>query len=78
MQKDIGIIMNGATGRICSTQHLANSLVPIMKSGGLQFQNTELVPRVVLLGRDDQKLRRISKEYHQLSVMQFCILVAVC
>ena len=61
MQKDIGIIMNGATGRICSTQHLANSLVPIMKSGGLQFQNTELVPRVVLLGRDDQKLRRIAE-----------------
>jgi len=27
--KEIGIIGNGATGRIASTQHLANALVPI-------------------------------------------------
>ena len=33
--KTIGIILNGATGRICSTQHLANALVPIRNEGGL-------------------------------------------
>ena len=31
----IGIIVNGATGRIGSTQHLANALVPITREGGL-------------------------------------------
>ena len=31
----IGIILNGATGRICSTQHVANALVPIRNEGGL-------------------------------------------
>jgi hypothetical protein len=31
----IGIILNGATGRICSTQHVANALAPIRNEGGL-------------------------------------------
>jgi hypothetical protein len=31
----IGIIFNGATGRIGSTQHLANALLPIIHEGGL-------------------------------------------
>ena len=31
----IGIILNGATGRICSTQHVANALAPIRDEGGL-------------------------------------------
>ena len=33
--RTIGIILNGATGRICSTQHLANALAPIRDEGGL-------------------------------------------
>ena len=33
--RTIGIILNGATGRICSTQHVANALVPIRDEGGL-------------------------------------------
>ena len=61
MKKNIGIIMNGATGRICSTQHLANSLLPIKKLGKLQFEDTEIVPKVVLLGRDNKKLRRLAE-----------------
>ena len=32
---DLGIILNGATGRIGSTQHLANALAPIRDEGGL-------------------------------------------
>ena len=35
-QQSIGIIVNGATGRIGSTQHLANALVPIIAEGGLE------------------------------------------
>ena len=33
--KEIGIIFNGATGRIGATQHLANALAPIRAEGGL-------------------------------------------
>ena len=61
MKKNIGIIMNGATGRICSTQHLANSLMPIKKLGKLKFEDTEIVPKIVLLGRDSKKLRRLAE-----------------
>ena len=35
MVKTIGIILNGATGRICSTQHLENSLIPIRENKDL-------------------------------------------
>ena len=34
--KTIGIILNGATGRICSTQHVANALAPIGTKAGLR------------------------------------------
>jgi len=52
----IGIIVNGATGRIGSTQHLANALVPIMREGGLALGGDQIVPRIKLVGRDPQKL----------------------
>ncbi len=38
--KEIGIIFNGATGRIGSTQHLANALAPIRAEGGLPWAPT--------------------------------------
>jgi predicted dehydrogenase len=37
--KIIGIILNGATGRIASTQHLANALMPIRNEGGLRVND---------------------------------------
>src|SRR5215469_9381477 len=52
----IGIIVNGATGRIGPTQHLANALVPIMREGGLAVGGDQIVPRIKLVGRDPQKL----------------------
>ena len=56
----IGIIVNGATGRIGSTQHLANALVPIMREGGLAVGDDRIVPRLLLVGRDAQKLASIA------------------
>ena len=43
--KDIGIIFNGATGRIGATQHLANALAPIRAEGGLRAGPDRIVPR---------------------------------
>src|SRR6516162_1510854 len=52
----IGIIVNGATGRIASTQHLANALIPIIAEGGLALGDDRLVPRLLLAGRDAARL----------------------
>lgn len=54
--KDIGIIVNGATGRIASTQHLANALLPIRAEGGLAIGDDRIIPRLLLSGRDEQRL----------------------
>ena len=53
----IGIILNGATGRICSTQHVANALAPIRDEGGLAVGNDRIVPRLMLVGRNGQDRR---------------------
>src|SRR5262245_5778849 len=57
----IGIILNGATGRICSTQHVANALVPIRNEGGLPAGGDVIVPRLVLAGRNAEKLAAVAK-----------------
>src|ERR1051325_5627001 len=62
----IGIIVNGATGRIGSTQHLANALVPICNAGGLAVGDDRIVPRPLLVGRDAQKLAQIAAA-HELT-----------
>ena len=59
----IGIILNGATGRICSTQHLANALAPIRDEGGLPVENGRVVPRLLLVGRNAERLAAIAKSY---------------
>jgi predicted dehydrogenase len=61
--KTIGIILNGATGRICSTQHIANALVPIRDEGGLPVGDDRLVPRLMLAGRNADKLAAVARSY---------------
>jgi predicted dehydrogenase len=56
----IGIIVNGATGRIGSTQHLANALVPIIAEGGLALGDDRLLPRLLLVGRDGARLAAVA------------------
>jgi predicted dehydrogenase len=58
--RSIGIILNGATGRICSTQHLANALAPIREEGGLPLGPDRIVPRLMLAGRNVEKLAAIA------------------
>lgn len=56
----IGIIVNGATGRIGSTQHLANALVPIIAEGGIALGHDRLLPRLLLAGRDATRLAAVA------------------
>ncbi len=59
--RTIGIIVNGATGRIGSTQHLANGLIPIIEEGGLALGDDRLVPRLLLVGRDPARLAAVAR-----------------
>ncbi len=59
----IGIILHGATGRIASTQHLKNALAPIRHEGGLAIGDDRIVPRVILVGRDKERLAAIAREH---------------
>jgi len=61
--KTIGIILNGATGRICSTQHLANALGPIRDDGGLAVGGDRIVPLLLLAGRDAARLEPIARQH---------------
>jgi predicted dehydrogenase len=61
--RTIGIIVNGATGRIGSTQHLANALVPIRDQGGLPIGNDRLLPRLLLVGRDAERLAAVARAH---------------
>ena len=59
----VGIIMNGVTGRMGKNQHLMRSVVPIIKQGGVQAsQNRRIMPRPVLVGRNSEKLKQLSRE----------------
>jgi predicted dehydrogenase len=61
--KTIGIILNGATGRICSTQHLQNALVPIRNEGGLAIGDDRIMPRLLLVGRDAERVAAVAKRH---------------
>ena len=59
-KKVIGIVIEGATGRLGNTQHL-RSLMAISGEGGLPLANGDrLVPEPVLLGRNPQKLAALA------------------
>jgi predicted dehydrogenase len=60
--RPIGIIVHGATGRIGATQHLKNALTPIRMEGGLSIGEDRVVPHVILVGRDKERLAAIAQE----------------
>jgi predicted dehydrogenase len=56
VDRRIGVIINGATGRMGTTQHMAN-LIAIAAEGGLKLRNGDrLVPDLLLVGRDGDRL----------------------
>lgn len=60
---EIGIIMNGVTGRMGLNQHLRRSIYAIIQQGGVHTPDGDrIVPRPLLVGRNEDKLAAISKE----------------
>jgi predicted dehydrogenase len=65
--RTIGVVIEGATGRLGSTQHL-RSLMEIRNEGGLPLANGDrLVPEPVLLSRDPAKLAALATAYGGLT-----------
>jgi predicted dehydrogenase len=57
----IGIVIEGATGRLGTTQHL-RSLIAIRSEGGLALANGDrVVPMPVLLGRNPERLAALAE-----------------
>ena len=58
---DVGIIMNGVTGRMGTNQHLLRSILAIRKQGGVKIGPEEtIMPEPLLVGRNATKLEEIS------------------
>lgn len=64
---DIGIIMNGVTGRMGTNQHLVRSILAIREQGGIKVNDNEvIIPHAVLAGRNENKLRALSAAHGDL------------
>jgi predicted dehydrogenase len=56
----IGVIINGATGRMGTTQHMAH-LLAIAKEGGLKLKNGDrLIPELTLVGRNADSIKALA------------------
>ncbi|MCG7309580.1 Gfo/Idh/MocA family protein [Brachybacterium sp. ACRRE] len=63
-ERRIGIIVNGASGRMGYRQHLVRSLLAIREQGGVELADgTRLVPDLLLVGRNEEKLRTIAERH---------------
>jgi predicted dehydrogenase len=59
--RKIGIVIDGATGRLGTTQHL-RALLEMRREGGLPLKNGgRLIPEPILLGRNPEKLARLAE-----------------
>jgi predicted dehydrogenase len=62
-KNEIGVIMNGVTGRMGTRQHLLRSILAIIKEGGIPLgNNAKLIPRPMLVGRNPVKLKNLAEE----------------
>jgi predicted dehydrogenase len=63
VDRRIGVIINGATGRMGTTQHMAN-LLAIAAEGGLTLRNGDrLVPELLLVGRDADRVSALASAH---------------
>ena len=62
-ERRIGVIINGATGRMGTTQHMAN-LLAIAAEGGLPLANGDrLIPELMLVGRDTRRIEKLAADH---------------
>jgi predicted dehydrogenase len=60
---EIGIVMNGVTGRMGLNQHLRRSIWAIIQQGGVKLSDSEVImPKPLLVGRNAAKLEAISQD----------------
>ncbi len=58
---EVGIIMNGVTGRMGTNQHYIRSILAIRKQGGVKISPDEVImPVPVLVGRSEAKLTALA------------------
>ncbi|MGE3149646.1 MAG: Gfo/Idh/MocA family protein [Pseudorhodoplanes sp.] len=66
--REMKVLMDGATGRLCRTQHLMQSVLAIRADGGVCLPNGDrIVPIPVLLGRNAEKLSAIASQFGDLA-----------
>jgi len=62
--REVGIIMNGVSGRMGYRQHLVRSILAIRDSGGIELADgTRLTVRPLLVGRSEAKLAEIAARH---------------
>jgi predicted dehydrogenase len=63
--RNIGIIMNGVTGRMGTRQHLERSIIAIRQHGGVRTASGLVVmPDPILVGRNEQKLESLADSHN--------------
>lgn len=63
--REIGIIMNGASGRMGYRQHLVRSILAIRDQGGIELSDgTRVTVRPLLVGRSEEKLAELAKRHN--------------
>lgn len=63
--QEIGIIMNGVTGRMGRNQHLIRSILALREEGGIELPTGEyIMPDPLLVGRNERKLQALSEEHN--------------
>lgn len=62
--RNIGIIMNGVTGRMGTNQHLIRSILAIRDQGGVQLTNGDVImPDPILVGRQEHKVKALAEKH---------------
>ena len=62
--REIGIIMNGVSGRMGYRQHLVRSILAIRDQGGIELSDgTRVTVKPILVGRSEQKLAELAAKH---------------
>jgi predicted dehydrogenase len=62
--RNIGVILNGVTGRMGTNQHLIRSILAIIKQGGVKVSDQlKLMPQPTLTGRSADKLKALAEPH---------------